>query len=124
MTFRGLFIGIDRHASHEINWLSCAKRDATALHALFHDNLGGECKLLVDEQATRAAIESSLSELEGAGTDDVVVIFFSGHGTKTHELVCFDTDRRDLSSTAISLDRLTDCFRKIPSRRLICILDC
>ena len=34
MAFKGLFIGIDRYDSPEINWLSCANRDAKALHAL------------------------------------------------------------------------------------------
>jgi helicase len=33
MAFKGLFIGIDRYDSPEINWLSCANRDAKALHA-------------------------------------------------------------------------------------------
>jgi hypothetical protein len=31
--FRGLFIGIDRYASDAISWLSCAERDASALHS-------------------------------------------------------------------------------------------
>jgi len=52
MAFKGLFMGIDRYASTEINWLSCASRDARALHALFTDTLGGEMALLTDEQAT------------------------------------------------------------------------
>ena len=42
MAFKGLFIGIDRYASAEINWLSCAIRDAKALHGLFTDTLGGD----------------------------------------------------------------------------------
>ena len=55
--FRGLFIGIDRYASPDVNWLSCATRDAKALHALFGDTLGGTSALLIDGQATRAAVE-------------------------------------------------------------------
>jgi hypothetical protein len=58
MAFKGLFVGIDRYDSPEINWLSCANRDARALHALFTDTLGGETMLLTDEQATVAVIES------------------------------------------------------------------
>jgi hypothetical protein len=46
MTFRGMFVGIDRYASAEVSWLSCASRDATALHALFSDTLGGDTTLL------------------------------------------------------------------------------
>ena len=56
MAFKGLFIGIDRYASPGVNWLTCSGRDAMALHALFTDTLGGETVLLVDEQATLAAL--------------------------------------------------------------------
>ena len=56
MAFKGLFIGIDRYDSPEINWLTCATRDAKALHALFTDTLGGETMLLTDEQPSVAAI--------------------------------------------------------------------
>ena len=46
MSFKGLFIGIDRYSSAEINCLSCARRDATALRALFMDTFGGTGTLL------------------------------------------------------------------------------
>jgi helicase len=49
LPFKGLFIGIDRYASPEINWLNCARRDARALHGLFIDSMGGESALLTDE---------------------------------------------------------------------------
>jgi helicase len=87
MTFKGLFIGVDRYASAEINWLSCASRDATALHALFSDSLGGETTLLTDGEATVAGIRECFEHLATSELDDVVVIAFSGHGTETHELV-------------------------------------
>src|SRR4051794_38222112 len=95
MTFRGLFVGIDRYASNRINELSCAKRDAVALHALFSDTLGEGAVLLTDEQATRMAIEERFTQLAACDKDDVVVIAFSGHGTQTHELVTYDADLRD-----------------------------
>jgi len=60
MAFKGLFIGIDRYDSPEINWLSCATRDAKAPHALFTDTLSGETMLLTDEQASVAAIRERL----------------------------------------------------------------
>ena len=92
--FKGLFIGIDRYASPETNWLSCANRDATALHALFTDTLGGETMLLTDEQATVAAIRERFGQLANCIPDDVVVIAFSGHGTETHELVGVQCEQR------------------------------
>jgi hypothetical protein len=63
ITFRGLFIGIDHYASPKISWLSCAQRDATALHALFCDTLGGEATLLVDQEGTCVAIQEQLANL-------------------------------------------------------------
>lgn len=120
----GVFIGIDRYASPAINWLSCAKRDATALHSLFADNLPGDLKLLTDKDATRSSIEEELKQLSQCDSDDIVFFAFSGHGTETHELVPYDTDRTKLSDTTISLNQLAEYFTKIPARRLICVLDC
>jgi hypothetical protein len=61
--FKGLFIGIDRYVSPEINQLSCARRDALALYALFTDTFGGQSALIVDEAATAREIGTALAEL-------------------------------------------------------------
>lgn len=103
MKFRGLFVGIDRYASPQINELSCARRDAVALHALFADNLGEGAGLLTDEQATRAAIEERFERLASCDEDDVVVVAFSGHGSETHELVTHDADVYDLEDRVYHL---------------------
>jgi helicase len=124
MAFKGLFIGIDRYASAEINWLSCARRDATALHALFTDTFGGETRLLTDAGATVAAIQDCFDQLTRTDPDDVVVIAFSGHGTETHELVAHDTDPYELAATTIPLTTLAEWCGRIPSRRLLIVLDC
>jgi helicase len=124
LAFKGLFIGIDRYASAEINWLTCASRDATALHGLFTDTLGGDTKLLTDSQATVAAIRERFEELATASGDDVVVVAFSGHGTETHELVAHDTDPKNLPGTSIPLTTLGDWCARIPARRLLIVLDC
>src|SRR4051812_39458438 len=113
MAFRGLFIGVDRFHSNKIKWLSCAARDARALHALFTDTLGGGGTLLTDKLATRTAIESEFHALATCGEDDVVVVSFSGHGSTTHELVTYDADPSDLSRTAIPLDTLAEWFSRI-----------
>ena len=124
MAFKGLFVGIDRYSSPDINWLSCARRDAVALHALFSDNLVGESTLLLDEDATAETLNQHLASLSSCEPDDVVVIAFSGHGTPTHELVLHDTRLSDIPGTTISLDSLADQFAKIPARRLLLVLDC
>lgn len=124
MGYYGLFIGVDRYASLEIDELSCAVRDATALHALFADTFGDGGVLLTDNAATRQSIQEQFEALMDCDGNDIVVITFSGHGSETHELVTFDADPDDLPNTAIPLDTLTDWFSAIPARRLICILDC
>lgn len=123
MRFHGLFIGIDRYASPRVNWLSCAKRDAVALHSLFADNLGTG-KLLTDDQATRTKIKAEFDVLAKCAEEDVVVITYSGHGSATHELATFDADPADLRATSIPLDELTGWFSAIPARRLVFVLDC
>jgi helicase len=124
MAFHGVFIGVDRYISPHINWLSCARRDAIALEALFSDTLGGTTTLLADKDATRTGIEAAFQRLADCDSDDVVVISFSGHGSETHELVTYDADPDDLPRTAIPLDELAAWFKRIPAKRLILLLDC
>lgn len=123
--FRGLFVGINRYASPLIRNLAAAVRDAEALHALFSDNLGGDCLLLTDQAATTDRLRAELRSLQAACTeDDVVVITFSGHGSETHELVTYDTDLFDLAKTALPMDELTDLVSAIPAKHLLVVLDC
>jgi helicase len=124
MAFRGLFIGIDRYRSPAIGDLSCARRDATALDALFADTLGGTSRLLTDADATRSAIEAEFASLADCDAEDTVVIAFSGHGSETHELIPHDADTADLTNTAVPLDSLQEWFSRIPARRLVLFLDC
>jgi helicase len=72
MTFRGLFIGIDRNASSAIDELTCARRDVVALEALFSDTIGGQTVLLTDEDATRQRIE--FADLATCHPEDTVVM--------------------------------------------------
>jgi ATP-dependent DNA helicase len=104
--FRGLFIGIDRYASDAISWLSCAERDASALHSFFADTFGDGGELLTSEQATRAAILGQLDELKGCSEDDFAVIAFSGHGSELHQLVTYDADITNLTGTTIPLSAI------------------
>jgi replicative superfamily II helicase len=124
MAFRGFFIGIDRYRSPDIDELSCARRDAVALEALFADTLGGTTVLLTDQHATRKRIAAEFAALEDCDPDDMVVIAFSGHGSETHELVAHDTDIDNIATTALPLDAVQEWFSRIPAKRLIFFLDC
>jgi helicase len=124
MAFRGLFIGIDRYISQEIDELTCARRDAVAMNALFADSLGGSSTLLVDADATRARIATEFAALRDCDPTDTVVIAFSGHGSETHELVTHDSEIVNLPNTAIPLDLIQQWFAEIPAKRLVFFLDC
>jgi helicase len=122
--FHGLFMGVDRYASSDIQELRYAEQDAIALHTLFADNLGDGGELLIGADAARPEIKRRLEQFSTVGADDVVVVSFSGHGSETHELVTYDADLYDLAGSCIPLDLLTEWFKAIPARRLVCILDC
>ena len=77
MRFHGLFVGIDRYESPQINWLACARRDAIALHALFGDTLGGTSTILLDEKATKRNIAESFTAFSKCDEEDVVVMAWS-----------------------------------------------
>lgn len=124
MAFRGLFVGIDRYRSSDINELSCARRDAVALESLFFDTLGGTTVLLTDQDATRDRIAAEFEALQNCDSEDTVVIAFSGHGSETHEFVAHDSDVGDLAATSISLDSVQAWFSQVPAKRLIFFLDC
>ncbi len=124
MAFKGLFVGVDRYESPRLNWLNCAVRDATAMHALFKDTLGGETSLIVDEDATLLNIQNAFEKLVNSDPDDFVVVYFSGHGTETHQLVTYDAKPWDYEKTAIPLDLLTKWFSLITAKKVLCILDC
>ncbi|HEY2933111.1 MAG TPA: DEAD/DEAH box helicase [Acidobacteriota bacterium] len=125
MSFKSVFIGIDRYQSSLISNLSCSVRDAKALHGLFGDAFGtSESLLLTNELATRSAILKGIQNLQLASPDDVVVIGFSGHGSDSHHLITYDADPLTLDATAIHLDELTDLFSRIPAANLVLLLDC
>ena len=125
MSFKGLFVGVDKYQSTLVSNLSCSVRDAQALHALFSDTFGeSESVLLTNEQATRSACLNAIRSLHQTNHDDVVVIAFSGHGSDSHHLITHDADPLSLDATAIHLDELTALFSQIPAANVLLLLDC
>ncbi|AIG77360.1 Hypothetical protein AJAP_22525 [Amycolatopsis japonica] len=124
-SFHGLFTGIDRYRDPGFRRLNFAGRDAGVLHALFSDNVSGDCVLLENEDATRDRLTTELRRLaEVAGGDDVVVITFSGHGTRSRELATHDAVPGNFAETALPLTRFVDLVRAIRARLLVVVLDC
>jgi len=126
MAVKAVFVGIDRHQHPDVPELGGARRDATALWALFTDTIPGLFgRLLVDDQATLREVKDAIvGTLERAESDDVVVLSFAGHGSPDGSLVLFDSDPADLAGTALSMTVLADAFRTTKAKVVLCILDC
>jgi helicase len=126
MTTKGLFIGVNRHADVRVRELQGAARDALALHALFVDSLPGMvATLLIDADATLDCVATELARTLGnAGPDDVVLVSFSGHGTRSHRLVPFDLNCDRTEETSYCMGELARLFKASRARAILCILDC
>lgn len=116
--------------------LQFADRDATEFWDFLHSPQGGgfapaHTKLLMNEQATTRNIRAGLySFLKRAEKDDLVVIYFAGHGAPEPGrpdnlyLVTYDTDPNDLASTAFPMwDMETALKRYIVADRVVIIAD-
>ncbi len=123
---RAGFIGIDKHQDPQIRDLTGAARDAKAIWALFCDTIPEiEAKLLVDDNATTAAIREVFEEsLGGAGPDDTVILSFAGHGTHDHRIVTHNTAIDALVDTAISMEEIANRFKLSKAKSILLILDC
>lgn len=126
MAIKAIFVGINKHLDAVIPELSGARRDATALWALFSDTVDGlSARLLLDDAATHAEVtQAILGVLLGAHPDDVIIISFAGHGSPDGSLVVFDTDPASLVGTAVSMTDLAEAFKATKARAVLCILDC
>lgn len=77
-----LSVGIADYPSTE-NDLALPAKDAETIQWLYQKNKKAETILLTNTQATRSNILNSMERLfSRASTNDIVVLFFSGHGYK------------------------------------------
>lgn len=126
MAIIGRFVGIGEYIDPGATELPGARRDATALWALFSDSLpGSDCKLIMDKDATVEGVRKALQETLAAATNaDSVIFYFSGHGTTDHRLVTHNTISEAWGDTTISVEELSELFKKSKAKSVVCILDC
>jgi formylglycine-generating enzyme required for sulfatase activity len=126
-----LIIGINEYADTKIPKLKFAETDAQSLYQTLTDPQVGGFKpenttLLLGKQATTREIKKALSGLRGVGADDLVVIYFSGHGAKQRGETCWvtqDAELNYLADTALTNDQIEKYLNGIPSKRLVVLLD-
>jgi hypothetical protein len=87
--------------------------------------------ILVDRQATAAAIRDALERAAASlSASETFLFYFSGHGTRGWEkgreqswLLPYDTDPADLAGTALSSDELVACLDAIAAKRQVIMID-
>ncbi len=129
-------IGIGEYDDGLIPDLEYADDDARAIHDFLRSDAAGPFEedhilLLTDEQATGAAMrEAMFVFLQQADWDDLVVIYFAGHGApdpdRPDNLYLFpvDTDVDALAATGFPMwDVKTALRRQISAERVVVIAD-
>ncbi len=144
----GLFIGISDYKDVLWHDLKYPKKDVADMVGFFENsdamNLDYKAVLTTPEKTTRDYILNEALdafEMKNTSEKDIVIAYISGHGTLTHELlqvinsdggtipvkrpyiVTSDTREGKVEDSAISMNKITDWFDKLRSRRKILILD-
>lgn len=138
-----LVVGISRFEYLTESGLSGPANDALAFAATLVDpNVGrfrddGEhVHVLVDHDATLRNVMSEFDYLSRkAKADDLVVIYFSSHGTsasqdfstsgdaQTGYIVMYDTQAKSLFSTAFAMEELKRVLNRLKAQRVVVFLD-
>ena len=131
-----LVVGIGNYASGKVPKLKFAAKDARDFRNFLVNEANfapDHVRLLLDEQATERRVVSEMGQKflrRVAKKDDLVVVFFSAHGSPTQEdlsgnfLVAHDSDPDDLLATGINMDDIVAIIGKqIQSDRVLVVLD-
>lgn len=130
-------IGLGEYQDPRIPPLRFARQDAEAVRDFLQSEsagLGGfspeRVAVLLNEEATYRNIRSALfSFLRSATDDDIVLVYFAGHGApdpgrlQDHYLLAYDTDLDDLPATALLMEDVSDAVRRLYFRHLVILAD-
>ncbi len=125
-----LLIGASAFRDGRFPRLEKPARDVASLEAVLRDPGVGafdDVRSCLDAPADQ--VRREIARLfSGRGHDDLVLLFFAGHGVKDDfgklYLVASDTDRDLLSATAIPADFITQEMDQSRSRKQVLLLDC
>jgi hypothetical protein len=125
-----LFIGNSNYEDPTLSQLRTPATDVGRLAAVIRNpDIGGfdEVRELIDE--SEAAVRRAIAEFFWQkGRDDLLLLYFSGHGIKDDQgrlfLAVRDTAYKHLKATAIPSSYVTECMDECRSRRQILVLDC
>ncbi len=129
-----VLVGVARYKDPALE-LRYADRDIEEFWKLLQTPRCGEfidahVRKLVNDQATMAEILRALrSFLHSASEDDLVFIYFSGHGMRdpqrqVHYFLPYETDHRDIAGTALPMREILQSLEEnVRARRIILMMD-
>jgi uncharacterized caspase-like protein len=124
-----LAVGVAKYKQKPPDDLTYAAKDAEDIAGLFLKQKGNLYRevlvqALLDASATREAVTSGIFWLlDQVTADDIVMIFFSGHGVVERDVYYFlshdanSETQVKLRMTAIDEDELMDCFKTLFDRK-------
>ncbi|MFQ5830454.1 MAG: caspase family protein [Candidatus Methylomirabilia bacterium] len=136
-------IGIGRYQSRQISRLRYTVQDAEAIYKVLINQAGfkKENILLLTDKTERPPTLRNIKWALGsflarsAKKDDIVIIFFAGHGAPEPDprgiesdglakyLIPIDADPEDLYSTALPMDEFQTIFGRLEAERVVVFLD-
>ena len=132
--YRALLIGNSTYPAdeHNLQALKGPVKDIAALNRALVDRDTGlfadaDVTLLAEVSSTRA-LRAMSQFFSSADRDDVLLVYFSGHGKLDQSgrlhLCMHDTESTDLLSTAVSSTRINEFADASRARNVVIILDC
>jgi hypothetical protein len=128
-----LVIGVADYQDARITDLAACERDARDLAGILTDTAIGlfpaaNVTTLLNDAVTRTSVVAAMDELaRKAGPDDLVVVFFSGHGATDEKgrayWVMSDTKVDRLRATAMPELEITELLGEIKTKRLVTVID-
>jgi uncharacterized caspase-like protein len=132
-----LVVGVGRFQNKDIDPLQYPAKDAQDVYDYLVDPSGGNFRpevvvLLQDQRATRAEVLKAMEKIKAqADPDDLVLVYFSSHGTPPNEfggvhMTTYDTvlkPREQVWESSVSDDKLRSFIEGVRAKRLVIILD-
>ncbi|MFT7463797.1 MAG: hypothetical protein ACI9EF_002144 [Pseudohongiellaceae bacterium] len=123
-----VLVGVERCSDPQITPVAFAHSDAEALRdALQPLGFEQDIELLTGAAATKTGVEFAVQQAcQRAGADDVLLLFFAGHGFSAggqNFLACHDTRASGLVQTSVPWDALLDQLRHSRCQRALIFVD-
>lgn len=124
-------IGVDAYEDPSIDPLTLACKDARDIARLLGTTSVADRvdeRLLLNENVKRETVLGLRDSFMKTAVDDIVVVFFSGHGfrdqkTKDFYLAMSDVRKDDLSKNGLPYDELETILDGIPARNRLMLID-